>query len=48
MSIPPIDNTQKFLGELASSLPGKVTTFPDSTATSGSEILRQVGQELAR
>jgi hypothetical protein len=48
MSIPPSDNTQNFLGKQASSLQGKTPASPYSTATSGAEILRQVGQELGK
>lgn len=48
MSIPPTDNTQKFLSQQTSSLEGKTPAFSDSNAASGAKILRQAGEELGK
>lgn len=48
MSILPINNTQNFSGKQASFLQGEIPASPDSTATSGAEILRQAGRELSK
>lgn len=48
MSIPPADNTQKFLSQQTSSLEGKTPAFSDSNAASGAKILRPTGEELGK